>query len=406
MNSSTFQGFWCPHFSKVVAVIGVLVIGGCTTENNTADSTDSAQVDGTEEDVNDTGFVNEAGVIYPGEQWPTADPEAAGFHPEGLEEAAQFADEVNSHCLMVVHDGYKIGEWYFDGWDARSEQNVFSVTKSVTGLAVGMAADRGFLKVDDPASLYIDEWRGTDSEAVTIAQLMNHTSGRYWEFYNDYLMMGADPDKTGFAVALSQQFSPGTVWEYNNAAVQTLDRLISEATGERLSDFVEDNLFSTIGMSSTMALDDTGNTIAYSDLSASCTDLARLGYLLLRNGRWGDLQVVSEAFLEAAFSPSSPLSEAYGYLFWLNRDGPWVGPSVSADEKPEGEGKMYPTLPEDMVLAEGMQNQLIVVLPSSNLVITRIGGIGDPVSAYLAGSVSDPAITETLVAQILAAEDK
>ena len=199
----------------------------------------------------DTGFVTEDGTVYPGARWPEKDPETAGFDREVLESAAQIADEGDSHCLAVVHDGYLIGEWYFDDWDRGAEQNVFSVTKSVTGLAVGIASDEGLLSVDDPASLYIEEWQGTDSESVTIAQLLSHTSGRYWEFLNDYLGLGSSEDMTGFAVDLTQQYPPGTVWEYNNAAVQTLDRVVSTATGTSLADYATEHLLSKIGAVST-----------------------------------------------------------------------------------------------------------------------------------------------------------
>jgi CubicO group peptidase (beta-lactamase class C family) len=371
-------------------------------EDNTDSSMDTNDSDGSDED---TGFVNDAGDVYPGDEWPSGDPAAHGFDADKLEEAAAIADDEDSHCLMVVHQGNVIGQWYFDDWDVTSQQNVFSITKSFASIALGIASDMGYLDVTDPASLYISEWQNTDSEDVTIAQLLSQTSGRYWELINDYLGLGGAEDMTAFAVDLNQEVTPGTEWEYNNAGVQTLERVMTEATGKALDEFASLHLLSKLGMSSTFARDGAENTVAYSDLSASCADLARFGYLLLKNGRWGNEQIISKDYLDAALHPSSELNTAYGYLFWLNRDGHWVEPSTADDVKIEGDGKMYPSLPENMVWAEGLQDQLTVVFPDDDLIVTRIGGTGDAVSAFTSGNLGDNAFVEDLLSTILAAKN-
>lgn len=382
----------------------------CDTDDNSPDAevgtdTDTAFTD-TDTQSGDTGFVTDAGIAYPGDDWPSKDPESAGFSSDALEEAALLAEEENTHCLMVVHKGYVVGQWYFDDWTDKTVQNVFSVTKSITSVAVGIAEDLGYLDVDDSASLYISDWWGTAGEAVTVEHLLSNTSGRAWDFFSDYVTLGLESDKTGYAVGLEQAETPGAEWEYNNTAVQTLDRVMAEATGTPLSEFAREHLFSPIGMSSTYSSDDTQNTIAFSDVRASCSDLARFGYLVLRNGRWGDLQVVSEEFLDEALSPSSELNSAYGYLFWLNRDGHWVKPSKSDTEKPEGDGRLHSDLPEDLVSAEGFQNQLAVISPEDDIVIARIGGSEDALSAYLTGNFGSQEFVEELIYRILDAKNE
>ncbi len=298
-----------------------------------------------------------------------------------------------------------IGEWYFDNWTDETEQNVFSVTKSFTSAVVGIASDMGFLGVSDPASLYITEWQDTASKEVTIAQLLSQTSGRYWELLNDNLGIASADDMTTFAIDLVQEAPPGTEWRYNNAAVQTLERVMTEATGDPLDAFAAEHLLSRIGMASAFSRDGAGNAIVYSDFTASCSDAARFGYLLLRKGRWGDEQIISEEYLDAALRPSSELNTAYGYLFWLNRDGHWVQVSTSSDNgKIEGAGKLYPKLPEDMVSAEGLQEQLIAVFPSEDLVIARIGGKGDALTAIFSGDTDNDAFTEELLYAIVSAK--
>ena len=379
-----------------------LYLSACDAENEN-DTSDTAEPSA-DTDKGDTGFVSDDGIVFPGDVWPEDDPESHGFDGDALDDAAAFSEEQDTHCLMVVHDGYVIGEWYFDDWDVSTQQNVFSVTKSFTSAAVGIAQDEGLLSVDDSAADYITEWQGTESETVTVAHLLSNTSGREWAFLADYLTLGLQTDKTAYAVGLDQEFTPGEVWEYNNTAVQTLDRVLMEASGERLADFATTRLLEPLGMSAFFGTDDAGNTVTFSDVQSSCSDLARFGYLVLQKGLWGDTRILSEAYLDAATSPSSTLNAAYGYLFWLNRDGYWIKPSTSDTDKPEGDGRIYPTLPDDLISAEGMQDQLIVVLPSENLVMTRIGGENDPLTAVLNGNLGDDAFVESLIGKILDAK--
>ena len=94
-----------------------------------------------------------------------------------------------------------------------------------------MAQADGDLDIDQPAKRYIEEWRGTKSRAVTIRDILSNVSGRYWDVGSDYGNLPQAEDRTQYAVDLKQQYPPGRVWAYNNAAIQTLDRVISTATG-------------------------------------------------------------------------------------------------------------------------------------------------------------------------------
>src|SRR5690606_26142614 len=116
-------------------------------------------------------------------------------------------------------------------------------------------------------------------------------------FIGDYVTLTASSNKTQYAIDLDQQHMPGEWWEYNNSAIQSLDRVLLVATGEDVDDYAKARLFEPIGMKSHYAHDASGNAIMYADVLASCRDLARLGYLYLRGGTWADgLQVVSSAW--------------------------------------------------------------------------------------------------------------
>ena len=311
--------------------------------------------------------------VYPDSEWAVETPEAHDLDSILLEDAAALAEESASNCLVVVRDGAIVGEWYWNGWGPTDDQNVFSVTKSFTSALVGIAQDRGELDITERACDYIPEWVGTASEDVTIKNLISNDSGRHWDFWTDYVGNYAfSPDRTAHAIGLGQQYDPGTEWKYNNSAIQTLERILHEATGMDVADYAGRYLFEPLGVSSSYGRDRAGNPVTYADLSATCRDLARFGYLYLREGRWEeDLQVVSEAWVEESTKPSTSLNYSYGYMWWLNYEGPWVAPSIPDHET--GYGKPMRNLPENIYQANGAFNQIILVDPDADIVFTRIG---------------------------------
>lgn len=382
-------------------VVSIFMLPACDDPGETIDE------DTGSEDTIDTGIVTADGIVYPGETWPTTSPDEQGLDEGRLEEAAAYAESLDSHCLLVSRGGRVVREWAFDGWDAHTSQNVFSVTKSVASVLVGIASDRGLLDIDDPASDYIAEWAGTDSEAVTIRHLLTNTSGREFDATTDYIQMALlENDKTQFAVDLSQEAEPGTVWIYNNSAVQTLERVLREATQTDVAEFAQSVLFDPLQMTAALSRDDAGNPLVFSDMTASCRDLARFGYLVLRDGVWKTDAVVSADYLDAATTPSTELNSAYGYLFWLNREGHWVDSGSLSDDPSSSDGRVMPGLPEHLIIAKGLQSQLVVIDKENDLVLTRIGGESDPLQAPLIGPATMTwEFTETLVGMVLDALD-
>jgi CubicO group peptidase (beta-lactamase class C family) len=309
---------------------------------------------------------------WPIPEWSTTDAAEAGLDQATLDALATEAEAAESSCLVVTRDGRLVDEWYWGGADEDHEQEVFSASKSVSATLVGLAVDRGDLALDDPASDYIAEWRGTPSEAVTVRNLVSNDSGRYQDAVSDYVTMAVqEPDKTQYSIDLDQQHEPGTQWVYNNAAIQTLDRVLEEATGTDTAEFARTELFEPLGMDSEVATDEAGNALMFMGTQASCRDLARFGLLHLRQGRWGDEQLLSSAWVEEATSPSQDLNTSYGFLWWLNGGGTVANPDGSGVR----EGGIAPHAPDDMYAALGLGNQIVAVFPSSGVVAVRLGGV-------------------------------
>ncbi|HEY8527265.1 MAG TPA: serine hydrolase [Acidimicrobiales bacterium] len=340
------------------------------------------------------------GVVYPGAEWERIDPAEAGFDPAALDRIAADAEAANSNCLVVTRRGRIVAEWYWNGTDASTVQEVFSVTKSVTSTLVGLAQEDGDLAVTDPAATYITEWSGTPSEAVTVEDLISNDSGRQWSLRLDYGDLVTARDRTGFAVGLGQDAPPGDVWVYNNAAIQTLDAVLARATGAEPAAYAEDRLFAPIGMADTaMTRDGAGNTNTFFGLRSTCEDLARFGYLFLRDGEWDGTQVVPEDWVEAATGGASQdINAAYGYLWWLNRRGPVTDPlhpltREEAETAPDLQ--LAPGAPDDMYWARGLGGQVVQIDPGSETVVVRLGP-GDAGADYTQADTAR-VVTEALV---------
>jgi CubicO group peptidase (beta-lactamase class C family) len=335
----------------------------------------------------------------PGLEWEAADPVAAGFDAAALAELVAEAEAAGSNCLLVSRGGRIVGEWYWNGTDPGTTQEVFSASKSVTSTLVGLAAADGALRVDQPASTWITEWADTPSAEVTVEDLLSNDSGRQYDARTDYGDMAVRaPDKTAFSIALGQDAEPGAVWQYNNSAIQTLEAVLERSTGTDMADFAEQRLFGPIGMTASgIKRDAAGNPLAFMGVETNCRDLARFGTLALRDGNWGGEQVVPAAWFEAATgAPSQELNSAYGYLWWLNHPGriAGAGQAVGAagdgaggegatDGAAEGEAaetrrQLVPGAPEDMFWALGLGGQVVQVDPGSDTVVVRLGSAGAP----------------------------
>jgi CubicO group peptidase (beta-lactamase class C family) len=298
-------------------------------------------------------------MAFPGDTWATTTPEAAGMDAAPLDElASRIAD--NSQCLTVVKDGEVVYDQAWTG-DTETDDEAWSATKSMTSTLVGIAQAEGLLDVDDPVAEYVPEWAGTESEDVTVRNLLSNDSGRYYDFITDYTSMALQaPDKTAFAIGLEQQHPVGTHWEYNNSAIQVLEQVLEVATGGDVAEYAQDRLFEPLGMTSEIRHDDAGNTLAFMGAQVSCHDLARFGHLYLNEGEWDGEQVVPAEYVQEATSPSQDVNPDYGFLWWLYPEGSVVPDPGVAN-------------PPAAFAALGLGGQLVVVVPEDGLVITRMG---------------------------------
>jgi CubicO group peptidase (beta-lactamase class C family) len=310
-------------------------------------------------------------VEYPGRAWDAVAPADVGLDGATLDAVRADLEGSASDCVIVIKDGRIAYETTWNDVSPDKDQIVWSVSKSLTSLLVGIAAHDGRLNVDQPAADFVEEWRGTPAAAVTIRHLLSMTSGRHFDFETDFVVLPTQAeDQTAFSIGLAQDAPPGTVWQYSNSAVQVLDRVISVATGTPTIDYARQKLFDPVGVEATWLQDKAGHPWTYGGATMSCRDLARIGYLMLHEGRWREQQVVPEAWVHESTRPSQELRRNYGLLWWLNvPENP--PPPGRADDVQSGD--RVPGLADDAYFARGLNGQFITVIPDDDTVVIRTG---------------------------------
>lgn len=241
---------------------------------------------------------------------PAADRVDAAALERLLDEAAR----THSDALAVLLDGELVGAWYSAAGPRRIES--MSVTKSIVNLAVGRLVTLGRIpSVDVPVSAFYPEWNTGRKAKVTLRHLMNHTSGiaakqSTAEIYasDDFVRLALDAEITS---------EPGTVFFYNNKAVNLIAGIVEKSAGKRMDLFLRDDLFAHLGIADFgWSLDRAGNPQAMAGLQIRAEDLARLGQLVLQRGEWNGEQLIDEAWFDESLRPSAPNPGA-GLLWWL-----------------------------------------------------------------------------------------
>ncbi len=262
---------------------------------------------------------------------------------------------------MVIQGGRVV--WQYG--DVKQTSYIASVRKSILSMLYGIHVARGEIALDSTIDYYRIDDRGglsTSERRATVRDLLSARSGVYHPASND----GDDVDST-----LHRNSKPhGTWFIYNNWDFNALGTIFERATGRSIYDALEQEIARPIGMqdfkrSAQFKSGDSTKSIypAY-HMVLSTRDMARIGYLMIRGGRWKDRQIVPADWVAASTRPSTPLADmnpprmkgwwfGYGYLWWV-----WDGPRATG---PFAGG----------FTAMGAYGQFITVLPRIDLVIAH-----------------------------------
>ena len=309
------------------------------------------------------------GEYFPTTEWRYCSPEEVGVNSKQLVKAiSNISDsDYGTEGYLIIKDGYIIAEDYFRAFSSGQTHTSYSVAKSFTSAIIGIAIDKGFIgSVDDKISEYytslnndtVQQWK----KDITIRNLLTMTSGIQWSENsitdNDLLNMSTSSDYVDYVLNKSIEVEPGTRWSYNSGESMLLSGIINLTTGKSMLEFAENNLLQPIGINDLDWISDSKNhTVAGWGIYATMQDFARFGYLYLNNGSWDGKQIISEQWINESTSPFRTETPFYGYLWWLS----------------DGAFDNGIDLPNDIFMAIGAFGQYIIVIPSENIIIVRVG---------------------------------
>jgi len=324
--------------------------------------------------------------------WPNGTASASGPDPDGLDRAALeaavdgiFGDEpafdadtsgrrLNTRAVVVVHRGRLVHERYAPGFDATTPQLGWSMTKSVTSALVGMLVMRGQIDVD--AVMGFAAWTDADDprREITWDHMLRMSSGlRFDERYggrSDATRMLFD-SHDGSAIALERPLAHpvDTHWAYSSGTTNLLQRRIRELFDDDAAyhRFPHEALFEPLGMrSAVMETDPSGTFVGSSFMYATPRDWARFGQFYLQDGVWDGQRLLPEGWVARSVAPTpTHPSRGYGWQWWLN----------AAEDPTE---RPMPNVPPDAYFASGFQGQTVLVVPSREAVIVRLGMTNGP----------------------------
>jgi CubicO group peptidase (beta-lactamase class C family) len=279
------------------------------------------------------------------------------------------ANPVNTHAVVVVHDGKIISEQYAEGFDYNSILMGWSITKSLTNGLIGVLVKQGKLHLDRPAP--VNAWGNDERKDITLNHLLQASSGLSWaesyfnptaDFHN---MLIRSDDKGAYAAAQKLKHQPGSYFQYSSGTTNILSGIIRQTVGEeRYHRFPYDSFFYRIGMyHALLEPDAAGNFVASSYGWASARDFARLGLLYLQDGMWNGERILPEGWVKYSVTPAPAASKReYGAQIWLNQ-GDKDHPGIVE----------YPGLPADAIIFDGFERNFVVIVPSRDLVVVRLG---------------------------------
>jgi len=277
----------------------------------------------------------------------------------------------NTRAIVVVHNGRIIAERYADGYSAENRFPGWSMTKSVTSALVGVMAGEGRLALQDSALRA--EWRtpGDRRNGIRLDDLLHMSSGL--DFDESYTATGGatrmlfdSHDSDDVAAASAIAYEPGTHWLYSSGTTNIIVQYMRDRIGNDslYFSFPRTALFDRIGMqSAVIEPDPSGTFVGSSFIHATARDWARFGLLYLRDGVWNGQRILPEGWVHYSRTPAPAAPRGqYGAQWWLN-----AGTAADSTDRP------WPDLPRDIFYASGFQGQHVVVVPSHDLVVVRLG---------------------------------
>ena len=287
-------------------------------------------------------------------------------------------DSITLHSIMILKHGEVVLEKWFNGQTAETPHPMFSVSKTFTAAAVGLAIDEGKLSLTDPVVKFFPDKLPTEQseflKAMTVRDLLTMTCG-HDEEPNTHRNDSVDWVE-GF-LAWPVKHKPGEYYLYNSVGTYMLSAIVQKVTGEKVIDYLDTRLFQPLHIDRPQ-WDESPQGINCGGwgLYLKTEDMAKMGQLFLQEGKWNGKQIVPAAWLKEMSSyqvPSAPSGTRFEDLekAGLNKDNnEWV----------QGYGYQMWICRHNAFRADGFAGQYIMIFPDRDavLVLTTSSSLYQP----------------------------
>ncbi len=329
---------------------------------------------------------------------PRSTPEAQGVPSTAISAFLQAVEQqkIELHSLVLLRRGHVIAEGWWSPYSAERIHLLYSLSKSFTSTAVGLAIEEGRLSVDDSVcSFFPGKAPGNASEhlrAMRVHHLLSMSTGHVEDALGPSVQRGGDDWLTGFFAAPPEQ-APGTIFTYNNIATFVLSAILQKLTGEKLIDYLRPRLLDPLGIEQAYWQENPrGINLGFSGLHITTESIARFGQLYLQQGEWQGQQLVPKQWVETATAKhiatdaekTGDWAQGYGYQFWQSRHNSYRG--------------------------DGAFGQFCLILPDQETVLATTAGVDnmqsvlDLVWSHLLPALRDESLPEDVAAQSVLSE--
>lgn len=303
-------------------------------------------------------------------------PALALSQEEGIQAAFELSKKHHGEVGLVWHHGKIIAEDYVAPYGPDQRHRLWSISKSVLNLLIGRLANQGAISLEEKVHRTISAVPRT----VTVDHLLSMSSGLAWNesydnpFKSDVLSMlyGLDARDMGMAAAnKSHLYAPYQKYKYSSGTSNILSRF-AEASAKKIGlneNFAWPLLFNPLGIQTAVwERDNQGTIVGSSFLFLSPRDLLKIGQFIIQDGVWEDRRLLPEGWIAHSRKVSPgyetpqtniPVYSIPGHHFWINK-------------KPFG-GKIWARLSDETIAALGHHGQVLVVDPTHQLIIIRLG---------------------------------
>jgi len=285
---------------------------------------------------------------------PTSSPEAQGVDPRAIRALVEAweGNGIRPFALTVIRHGHVIASTSWAPYRPSDRVHKYSLSKTFTASAIGLAVGEGLVDLDAPAASYFPEVTGAGprAKAITVRHLLSMASGHTTD-----TMTELDPaDPVGSFLRIEPDQEPGSVFCYNQGCTLTLSAIVQSVSGQPLHEYLRPRLFDPLGVGEIEWLPLGPYDMGFAGLHIPVDAVARLGLTLLQGGEYGGIRILPQAWTDDAMTvhipngPDNPdWSQGYGYQMWRSRHG-WRGDGAF--------GQLCLVLREyDLVVAVGAQ---------------------------------------------------